>query len=149
MNIVSIALCCNEPDNGNFNGSFCSVHIGAEELLHLENKYYPAKEPKLSYHFEVTMRGSGFGADRVTGHIAVDGRDFPVIGYKGYWGNWCWDLVIMRPKVALEFINYLKSIDCFQCESGDAEFYELFNTPGALFSDAQLPALEKWGYQAP
>ena len=147
--IVSVSLCCNNPDTGMFNGSFCSVHLGTEELLNLENKFWPPDEPKLSYHFEITVQARGWSASRVEGHIKVAEREFPVIGYKYGWGNWCWDLVVMTPATAIEFINYLKELDCFTCEVGDSEFYDLFNTPSALFSEKQIPALQKWGYQAP
>ena len=147
-NIVSVALCCNNPDNGMFTGKFCAVNIGTE-LLDLDNKYYPPKEPKLSYEFKTVKEGRGFGASRVEGHIKVSRRRFPVIGYKYGWGNWVWDLVIMTPETAVSFLNYLKELDCFQPDSGDEEFFDIFNEPGVQFSEREIPTLKESGYQAP
>jgi len=145
--IVSVALCCNNPDNGMFRGQFCSVNIGTE-LLDLDNKFWPPKEPKLSYDFQI-VESRGFGAGSVQGRIKVSRRFFPVIGYKYGWGNWVWDLVIMTPVTAVDFLNYLKDLECFQPESGDKEFFDIFNEPGARFSKREIPALQNWGYQAP
>jgi hypothetical protein len=151
--IVSIALCCNNPDTGMPTGRVCMVDVGSEELLKLESKFGYSDDdmegmPTLAYDFEVTTRG-GFGCDRVTGHVELAGRKFPIIGHKSGWGNWCWDCVIMTPQVAIEFINHLKDTDCFTCTTGDKEFYDIFNEPGVMFSEREIPELQKYGYQRP
>lgn len=151
--IVSIALCCNNPDNGMPTGRICMVDVGTEELLKLESPYLLGDEddehlPTLAYEFEVTQRGV-FSCDRVKGHMEVNGRKFPIIGHRSGWGNWCWDCVIVKPQVAIDFINYLKELNLFTCTAGDKEFFDIFNEEGVMFSEREIPTLRKWGYQAP
>src|SRR5687768_12235990 len=98
--LVSIALCCNDPDTGMPNGRFCKVEIG-RDILTLDNQYWPPREPKLQYEFTEDTSVRGFGAAPVVGRIKVSRRWFEVWGYKYGWGNWCWDLVLMTPEVTI------------------------------------------------
>lgn len=129
-------------------GRIAAVDIGGEELLKLEGDCLDDGPEILSYHFKVTLPG-GFGCGFAEGFIRVAEKDFPILGYKYGWGNWCWDCFIMTAETTIELINHLKSLDLFSCTVGDSEFYELWDTPGALFSEKQIPTLEEWGYQAP
>lgn len=147
--IVSIALCCNNPDNGMFTGELVAVDVGTEELLRLESVYDPPSGANLSYSFRITERNKGWGCDRVEGIMSIAERPFPIIGYKQSWGNWCWDCVIVTPETAIEIINHLKSLGCFSCHVGDSNFFETFNEEGLSFNESHLPDLCKWGYQAP
>lgn len=124
-NPVSISFCCNEPNSGIFRGRFCNVEIG-DNLLSLDNKFCPPKEPKLDYRFTITDSGTGFAANRAEGIIKVSHRQFPIIGYKYGWGNWVWDLVIVTPKVALDLANYFQALGHWTSE-GDAEFCDYFD----------------------
>lgn len=144
---VSVSLCCNDG-NGTRTGRIEAVHIGSEELLQLEGDFMGDGPEILSYHFEVTQSG-GFGCGYAKGFIRIAEKDFPIHGYKSHWGNLCWDCVIMTAQTTIELINHLKSLDLFSCAVGDREFFELWDKPGALFTEAQIPALEEWGYQAP
>lgn len=146
--LVSIALCCNDPDNGMFNGCFREVEIG-QDVLTLGNQYWPPREPALSYKFKPDegFTGGGFGAQPVTGHIKVSRRKFEVWGYKYGWGNWCWDLVLMTPEVTIDFVNYLKRLNVFQVESGETRWFNYFQAEGLEFD--KRPTGGKWGYQKP
>lgn len=159
---VSISLCCNNPDNGMFEGKFCAAHIG-DGLLELNNHYWPPKEPLLSYSFSV-KDGEGFGPRRAAGFIRIApetdaplfdnldvGGAFPIIGYKYGWGNWCWDLVVVTPPVAVDVINYLKSLDCFTCEAGVEDFFDQFNDEGVMLEkdEKTLAMLRELGWQRP
>ncbi len=157
---VSISLRCNNPNNGMFTGRFCAAHIG-DGLLELNNAYWPPREPALSYQFRAED-GRGFLPRQGSIRIAPDdaplldtpdtGRVFPIVGYKYGWGNWCWDLVVVTPEVAVDVINYLKSLDYFRCEAGEAGFFDWFNDPGAAVlekTEATLSALREHGWQRP
>lgn len=149
--LVSIALCCNDPDNGMFRERFSNVVIG-QDVLTLDNQYYPPREPRLSYHFTEDTTCQGFGAGPVTGRIKVSRRYFEVWGYKYGWGNWVWDLVLMTPEVTIDFINYLKELDMFQVEAGETRWFNCFQAKDAVFDKSPtgwIRMLEKWGYQRP
>lgn len=145
---VSISFCCNNPDNGMPTGRFSNVEIG-DNLLSLDNQFYPAKEPRLSYLFR-TVGNNGFVADQATGSIKVSRRRFPVIGYKYGWGNWCWDLVLVTPKAAIELANYLQHLGLWSAE-GDAEWCDQWDTSKPFDpQDAKwIQSLEEYGYQRP
>lgn len=146
---VSVALCCNNPDNGLFNGSFSGVDIGSE-ILRLDNKYWPPREPKLKYDFYAN-ESRGFGASKASGRVKVSRKWFPIVGYKYGWGNWCWDLVLMEPEAAIDLLNYLKKLDVFQPEHGETKWFDRFTAEGLEFDKTPtwIRMLEKWGYQKP
>jgi hypothetical protein len=145
-----------------FTGKFCAAHIG-DGLLELNNYFWPPKEPLLAYFFK-SFEGEGFSPRRAKGTIKIApetdaplfdnagvGRIFPIVGYKYGWGNWCWDLVIVTPEVAVDVINYLKSLDCFRCEAGVEDFFDTFNDEGAILekTEATLAMLRENGWQRP
>lgn len=146
---VSISFCCNNPDNGMFTGRFCNVEIG-DNLLSLDNKFYPPREPKLDYRFEVKDSGIGFAANRAEGRIKVSHRQFPILGYKYGWGNWVWDLVIVTPEVAINLANYLQHLGLWTAE-GSVEWCDQWDTeePFDPKDPKWIASLEEWGYQRP
>lgn len=148
--LVSIAFCCNNPNTGMFEGKFSAVHIGAE-LLDLENQYCPPREPALAFEIKGERHGQGFGPHPVAGHVKISQRKFEIIGYKWGWGNWCWDMVIVRPDVAVDIINYLKDLNHFRCECGEESFFDRFNNEGEKFEkdEATLTLLRESGWQRP
>ncbi len=147
---VSIAFACNNPNNGMFTDKFSDVRIG-DRLLNLSNQYWPPKQPTLAFHFSDSGVTNGFAAKHVKGKVQISRRRFPIHGYKYGWGNWCWDLVIVTPAIAVDIINYLKELKCFHCEEGETEFFERFNHPELWFEkdDATLLRLAEDGYQRP
>lgn len=152
--LVSIALCCNDPDNGMFAGEICKIEIG-QDILTLDSKYWPPHGPKLRYEFTddpsyPTSRG--FGPGPVIGKIKVSRRRFDVWGYKYGWGNWCWDLVLMTPETTIDFVNYIKACGKFQPESGESRWFNYFEREDAVFEkdpNTWIRMLGKWGYQRP
>lgn len=145
---VSISFACNNPDNGMPEGKFSDVHIG-DQLLELANKYYPPKCPTLLIEFEKEIDG-GWGPSKGKGHVKIHQKGFPIVGYKPHWGNWCWDVVVVSPVIARHMIDYLKSLDWFQCEGGVEGFYDNFNRDGPFEWSADLiKLLESDGYQRP
>ena len=150
--LVSIALCCNDPDNGMFAGEIYKIEIG-QDILTLDSQY-DNRGPRLKYKFKADRDASqleGFGARPVTGGIRIKRRYFPVWGYKASWGNWCWDLVLTTPEVTIDLVNYLKELDAFQVESGETRWVNYFQAKDAVFDKSPtgwIRMLEKWGYQA-
>lgn len=144
---VSISLCCNNPDNGMFAGRVSRLEIG-DNLLELENT--AGRDPSLRYDFK-TEGSNGFAAARAVGSVKISRCNFPIIGYKYGWGNWCWDLVLVSPEVAVDVINYCRHLNIFSAE-GDVQFVERFE---ALDFNKQDPKawwfkrLRREGYQRP
>lgn len=57
--------------------------------------------------------------------IRISRREFPVLGYKEWVGNWCWDEVLLPPSDGADLLNYLKSIG-WQCEGGMSPYFEMW-----------------------
>lgn len=153
VDLVSIALCCNDPDNGMFAGEIYKVEIG-DDVLSLDSKYFPDSGARLKYKFKADKDYSvgGFGTSPVTGGIRISRRWFPVWGYKASWGNWCWDLVLMTAETTIDLVNYLKELNSFQVESGETRWFNYFQADGAVFEkdpNTWIRTLGKWGYQKP
>lgn len=147
---VSIAFACNNPNTGMFTGKFDAVRVGSE-LLELNNRYWPPKELAIAFEIKGERHGSGFGPYAVKGRVKISRRRFPIVGYKYGWGNWCWDLVVVTPEVAVDVINYLKELNAFTCEGGDIDFFDRFNNEGEKFEkdEETLAALRESGWQRP
>lgn len=146
---VSVALLCNDGDHGTFIGRLEAVRIG-DDLLNLIGMIYESRCLKLEYDF--TGGGSGWGASPATGRIKVSRRWFPIVGYTYGFGNWCWDLVMMDPAVAVDLINYLKQTDHFHTEDGEDWFNARFNEKDFVFDregEKELELLAEFGYAAP
>ncbi len=145
--IVCLSFCCNNANTGRFEGRFSAVHIG-DGLMSLESKYWPPDGPKLAYHFRVADTG-GWGASPAQGHVKISRRTFDVLGYKWGWGNWCWDLLVVTPEVAEAIIDYLKTLDCFACESGMCDFFfDEWDNDGPLpWDEARRQLLREYGRQ--
>lgn len=149
--IVSIALCCNDPDNGNFLGRVVAMHIG-DGLLDLSNNFWPPRGPKLRVSFDEKPYQDGFAARAGHGSIKISHRVFQIFGYRSWWGNWCCDVVLVTPEVAIELVNYIITLDVFQLDGGEVQFSELFERPCVQFCDApgfEMGMLYEWGYQKP
>lgn len=146
---ISVSFCCNDPNNGNFTGRFDAVHIG-DDLLHLEGKYHPERGLKIATDF--TGGGGGWGASPAKGRIKISRRYFEIHGYTYGFGNWCWDLFMIAPRVAIDLINYLKSFDHFQSQDSEVWFYEKFEESGFVFDrdgEKELALLAEYGYSKP
>ncbi|HXG85647.1 MAG TPA: hypothetical protein VNI84_16610 [Pyrinomonadaceae bacterium] len=144
---VSIAFACND-DYGNDEGKFSAAEIG-DDLLSLENKYFPPKCPRLEIRFKPEI-GGGFAAAKGRGYVKISKRKFSIVGYKSHWGNIMWDLVIVTPETAIEIINHLKKLDCFSCDGGGKNFFDKFNSDAPLeWTDTEKNLLRTNGYQRP
>lgn len=152
--LVSIALCCNNPDNGMFAGQLFKIEIG-DDVLTLDSMYFPPIGPKLKYKFRLDRSAAsyqGFGAVPVNGGIRIKRKFFPVWGYRQWWGNWCWDLVLMTASDTIDLVNYLKELDMLQVESGESRWFNYFQAENSVFEkdpNTWIRMLGKWGYQRP
>lgn len=57
--------------------------------------------------------------------MVIGWRVFPIEGHQEWVGNWCWDMVWMKPKYARRLIRYLAYLDASP-ESGPTEIWDRF-----------------------
>ena len=114
---LTLALCCNDPDNGNFEGYAESIEIHDVELEgpRVTCNHLPGKPPKGSHKFE--------GEDG----LRVGRCVIPCLDYKTWYGNWCWDAARVRAVHALRVLNYLVEKRGWHCVQAGTEIFEAIN----------------------
>lgn len=113
---ISVMLCCNDPDNGNFTGKLSAVQFG-DELMSLEVNVIGA-EPGLKWD------GRYIKVSRTKFRVTASGR---------WVGNWCWDSVEMTVADAARLANYLRSLryksyPIFHCDAARTDLFEKWET---------------------
>lgn len=112
---LRIALCCNDPDNGNFLGKAEHVEIEGIELY----------GPEVTCNQEDRKLKSAGPAEGDT-VLRVGRCVVSCLGYRTWWGNWCWDAASVRAVNALKVLNYLISRG-WRCEQAACEVYNAIN----------------------
>ena len=103
--LVQLSLACNDHRNGVFGGRVSSIAFGDE--LHLDCVY-----ANVSMHCELLgCRRLRLGRVRFNYH-----------GEREWWGNWCWNLYLIRAAVAANLANYLRASKGFQPDCA-SDFY--------------------------
>ncbi len=121
---IRVLLCCNDPDNGEFEGRICGIEIGD---LKLDSLCEPG--PKLFYSFAEPA------------FIRIAGKKFPIEGHGSWVGNWCWDSVSMAPKDVLRLLNWPRFWKFFQVEEAPEKLFEIAQSFDREFTEADLELL--------
>lgn len=114
---IWISLACNHPENGCFSGWVEAISFPSE-FLELETYFRPRR-----------LRDEG-------DHIVLSGKRWPVLGSKGYYGNWCWDAYFFEPRVAVAFLQWLRQRQLFCAGMGWSEVFEWFKGERELDPEA-------------
>lgn len=59
--------------------------------------------------------------------IRISRRKFPIISYRSWIGNWCWDGARVTIETANQIANYLRSTGKFECVEGEESIYTAWN----------------------
>lgn len=124
-------MLCVNGDQGIPTGHIEGVDFMAENDVRLELRaciWPPSDCPKFTY-LEKAIR--------------ISRRKFPILGYKIWVGNWCWDAVSMPAAAGADLLNYLKELG-WQCEGGISPYLEMWDK-GEKFrpSDAAILTAEQ------
>lgn len=92
---IQVMVACNDPDNGNFVGKFHMLEVVAgSDSMEFEGPWDQGEG--------IVFRLEGDGQKARVGRIVV-----PILHYREWTGNWCWNTIWVRWDKALEIINYL------------------------------------------
>jgi hypothetical protein len=135
---VRVDICCNDPDNGIFDGRAAAIQLGGDGLLELAAKNFEG--PRL------TLLD---GLDR----IRIAGKHWPITATRDYIGNWCWNGYWMRPAVAVDFLTWLHGRHIFSVEQAEEWIFNMWMNPAPFSADdrrflatfVQRAALEQRG----
>lgn len=103
--LVRINVCCNDPDNGNFDARAAGLSLqdGLAELTSFD------------------MRGPTFREH--PDHIQISRRRFRCAQSKEWYGNWCWNAYWLDVDDAVEMLAYVHQIDLFNCDMADERVF--------------------------
>jgi hypothetical protein len=117
---IHVDFACNDPDNGNPVGKFhqLQVQAGVDDM-----------------EFEGPCYQRDGVIFRMEGEMAHVGRlRIPVLAYRSWVGNWCWDRIYVSWVHALEIINYLGKLEKqgWHMSCGPEQLFEAFNERHAI-----------------
>ena len=120
--MITVSFCCNDPDNGNFDGHVQSIEIyGIEGCdITLEPRTYPA--PKFAWLDDPPKPHDS----RETAGFKVARFKFRCAPYKSWYGNWCWDAVKMSGVEVLRLCRVLCN-EGWSCTEAGVEFAEAWD----------------------
>ena len=122
VKMITVSVCCNDPDNGNFDGHVSAIEIhGIEGCdVSLEPRTYPSPlfrwldNPPKWHDARETM---GFKVARFR---------FACAPYKSWYGNWCWDAVKMSGVEVLRLCRVLCQAR-WSCSEAGIEFAQAWD----------------------
>jgi hypothetical protein len=124
IDMLTLQLCCNDPDNGMFAGYIENLHI---KLACGDPIELSGPRVKVS---ERALRACGKDAELIKiGRVTA--RKY---GGATWVGNWCWDSVKVESEKARQIVNYLKARD-WSCECAPNDFFDRWLDAGAITAD--------------
>ena len=98
---ILVMLCVNDPDNGCDTGRVSAIEFSAQAdsvnpMIKLESSYW---------NWGPVCRLLEGDPKR----IKISRRTFPILGYRTWVGNWCWDAALVTIETANQILAYLKS----------------------------------------
>ena len=121
--MITVSFCCNDPDNGNFDGRVAAVEIHGMEGCNvtLEPRTYPA--PRFDWLDSPPKPHDS----RETAGFKVARFRFRCAPYKSWYGNWCWDAVKMSGVEVLRLCKVLRNSGSWGCSEADVAFSEAWD----------------------
>lgn len=135
---VEVLLCCNNPDNGVFTGRLCAIEVGPNLRFETAGLWSERLGPCLRYLWREERPHRGAGTQR----IAISGRYFPIINYRCWFGNWCWDAVAMRGATVLALLNWMKRKPWFALHEAEERLWNHYESDRP-FEDHDLRLITK------
>lgn len=108
--MLIVHLCCNNPDNGFFDGRLLKVEYEGLELIH-----------------DDWLRGCSINFLGNGRAVRISRRVFHYRDMREWVGNWCWNAISMDKKEAHRLILYLRDSGQWTCEGGPTRIYDWFN----------------------
>lgn len=75
---------------------------------------------------------------RIENAVRISRRKFPILGYRSWVGNWCWDCITVTPAVGADLLNYIKSLG-WHCIGGECRFGDMWDR-GEKFRPSDVAA---------
>jgi hypothetical protein len=120
--MITVSLCCNDPDNGMPLGRVCAIEIGDNEFEAPDGGFFGGGN-KLRIGLAKPFRSPS----RCNQAFKISRRIFPCCGWTSWYGNWCWDATRMTGVDVLQLIRYLREIG-WKMTAGGIELGDAFDS---------------------
>jgi hypothetical protein len=114
VSVGRIEICCNDPDNGLFEGRAMSMQVGDLELMSRD-----WRGPKLR---------------ETADSIVIAGTPWPITASKEWFGNWCWNAYWLREDVIADFLIWAHRRDFWQVACAEERVFNLWKRPPGTLS---------------
>lgn len=120
--MITVSFCCNNPDNGNFDGRVASIEIHGAEGCDVTLEPRTCPEPRFSWLDEPPKPHDS----RETMGFKVARFRFRCAPFKSWYGNWCWEAVKMSGVEVLRLCKVLCDAR-WSCAEAGVEFAEAWD----------------------
>lgn len=127
-----IMLCCNDHRNGIFAHRLSALEIGPNMTFE-STRWYESQQPRMRW---LMMKEGG------TYGIAIAGKHFPIVGYRSWVGNWCWDMAVMEGCTVLELLNWPRLRRFFDVTEAESRLFNWWKS-GQPWTDSDLRLIGK------
>jgi hypothetical protein len=110
-----VEICCNDPDNGSFDGRAMAMQIGDLELMSRD-----WRGPKL----RETPEG-----------IVIAGKHWPTVRSKEWFGNWCWNAYWLPEGIIADFLIWAHRRDFWQVDQAEERVFNLWQRPPGTLAE--------------
>ena len=130
--MITVSFCCNHPDNGLPLGKVCAIQLHGDDVdIELESPWYP--DAKMVMREDVLNPPGAKGRqkllfpmpDRCDRTVKLGREWFGCYGWKGWYGNWCWDATRMPAVEARRMLLMLRELG-WRCVASECEFGEAY-----------------------
>lgn len=106
--LVRLDVCCNDPDNGNFDGRAAGIQL---QDMTMELMAHDLRGPVFRVHAD---------------HIQISRRRFAYERSKDWYGNWVWNAYWLDVDVAVELLAYVHSLGVFGCDQAEERLFAMW-----------------------
>ncbi|WP_422928634.1 hypothetical protein [Singulisphaera sp. PoT] len=133
-NLLTVMFCCNDPDNGMFSHRIDGLDISG--LIQLEGPFDIVEDEDGN---EDLVGGTEFETE--AGSVIVAREKFPILGYRQWVGNWCWDAAGMEVAAVVSLLNHLKRLG-WTCMVAESNLFERWRVEGDITAEEFAASIE-------
>lgn len=124
---IPVEMCCNDPKNGLFTNRVAGIDVGSNMTFEAKGR-----EPALRH---ISRAGK-------TERIAIAGKQFPILGWKEWTGNWCWNRYWLCGNSVLVLLNWPRLRKTFDLTEGEDRLRNWWES-GRTWTDDDLRLISK------
>lgn len=127
--MITVSFACNDPENGLSLDRVFAIEIGDSEF-EAPNGGTMGNGSILRTGLKRVAKSSS----RCDQAFKISRRVFPCSGWKGWYGNWCWDATRMEEQDVLNLLSYLRRLG-WRMTAGLVDLGDLYDSGKNITAD--------------